>query len=252
MAIYRELANDSSASEVRLSVAYVRMSLGLLLLERGEPEKAEVECRSALEVIEKTAADNPSFMTLRNGVPFALYHLGDVLRSLGQPAEARDLYQRMITMTEPPVREFPEDPAYLYKLVCAIWRRGKALGDLGDPAGAAADVRRAVRLSDGVPPRTVRYLYAKACSQAALAGLAGRAGSGVSLVEGGAAADKAVEWLRRAVSVGYRNVNELRTESALDPLRSRDDFRLLMMDLAFPADTFRAETSCHLVPDAVF
>jgi len=30
----------------------------------------------------------------------------------------------------------------------------------------------------------------------------------------------------------------VRIESALDPLRSRDDFRLLMMDLAFPAEPF--------------
>jgi hypothetical protein len=45
-------------------------------------------------------------------------------------------------------------------------------------------------------------------------------------------------WLRRAVGVGYRNANEVRIESALDPLRSRDDFRLIMMDLAFPAEPF--------------
>jgi hypothetical protein len=42
--------------------------------------------------------------------------------------------------------------------------------------------------------------------------------------------------LRRAVGVGYRNANEVRIESALDPLRSRDDFRLLMMDLVIPAN----------------
>ena len=41
-----------------------------------------------------------------------------------------------------------------------------------------------------------------------------------------------------AVGMGYRNGNAYRTEDALDPLRSRDDFRLLMMDLAFPAEAF--------------
>jgi hypothetical protein len=38
--------------------------------------------------------------------------------------------------------------------------------------------------------------------------------------------------------MGYRNRIGLRLESALDPLRSRDDFQLLMMDLAFPAEPF--------------
>jgi hypothetical protein len=34
------------------------------------------------------------------------------------------------------------------------------------------------------------------------------------------------------------SANELRIESALDSLRSREDFRLLMSDLTFPADPF--------------
>jgi hypothetical protein len=36
--------------------------------------------------------------------------------------------------------------------------------------------------------------------------------------------------------MGYRNAPAWRTEPARDPLRSRDDFRLLMMDVAFPAE----------------
>jgi hypothetical protein len=51
-------------------------------------------------------------------------------------------------------------------------------------------------------------------------------------------ADRAMEWLRRAVAMGYRNVDQLRIESALDPLRSRDDFQDLTRDLAFPAESF--------------
>ena len=36
--------------------------------------------------------------------------------------------------------------------------------------------------------------------------------------------------------MGYRNTNAYRTEDALDPLRGREDFKLLMMDLTFPAE----------------
>ncbi len=45
-------------------------------------------------------------------------------------------------------------------------------------------------------------------------------------------------YLHRAVDWGYRNANEIRIESALDPLRSREDFRPLMMDTAFPEEPF--------------
>ena len=51
-------------------------------------------------------------------------------------------------------------------------------------------------------------------------------------------ADRAIAALFRAAGMGYRDARARRTESALDPLRSRDDFRLLMMDLAMPADPF--------------
>jgi hypothetical protein len=38
--------------------------------------------------------------------------------------------------------------------------------------------------------------------------------------------------------MGYRNRHAWRTESALDPLRSRYDFRHLSMDVAFPPEPF--------------
>ena len=38
--------------------------------------------------------------------------------------------------------------------------------------------------------------------------------------------------------MGYRNPAQYRYEPALAPLRGRDDFRLLLLDLAFPADPF--------------
>jgi hypothetical protein len=64
----------------------------------------------------------------------------------------------------------------------------------------------------------------------------------VSADEAKIKAARAMESLVRAVAAGYRNANEIRIESALDPLRSRDDFRLLMMDLAMPPELFaRAE-----------
>ncbi len=44
--------------------------------------------------------------------------------------------------------------------------------------------------------------------------------------------------LRQAVTMGYRNSNAYRTESALDPLRYRLDFQVLMMDLVFPTSPF--------------
>jgi hypothetical protein len=42
----------------------------------------------------------------------------------------------------------------------------------------------------------------------------------------------------QAVTMGYRMSDAYRTDSALDPLRNRPDFRALMMDLVFPTKPF--------------
>jgi hypothetical protein len=118
-------------------------------------------------------------------------------------------------------------------LTSSLRRRGLARRDLGDMAGAAADARRAVALSEGLSSLRGQDWFETACARATLAGLAG---SGASAAE----ADAAMALLRRAVGMGYRNADDFRTEDALDPLRGRDDFRLLMMDLAMPAEPFAA------------
>ena len=44
--------------------------------------------------------------------------------------------------------------------------------------------------------------------------------------------------LQKAVAMGYANAAEYRTDDALNPLRDRDEFGLLLLDLAFPAEPF--------------
>jgi hypothetical protein len=80
--------------------------------------------------------------------------------------------------------------------------------------------------------------FTTACCHAALAGLAGRDGSGVSSGEASSGADTATALLATAVTTGYRNPDAFRTESALDPLRNGPDFRVLMMELVFPTEPF--------------
>jgi serine/threonine-protein kinase len=60
----------------------------------------------------------------------------------------------------------------------------------------------------------------------------------MTATEGRTAAEQAMQWLYRAVARGYRNVALMQRDPDLDPLRSRPDFQLLMMDLEFPDDPF--------------
>ena len=50
--------------------------------------------------------------------------------------------------------------------------------------------------------------------------------------------DRAMASLRRSAEQGKLEPSDLKADKDLDALRSRPDFQLLLMDLAFPADPF--------------
>jgi hypothetical protein len=110
-------------------------------------------------------------------------------------------------------------------------RRGLARAGLGDASGAAADVRRALGLYDGLSERSDDEWFHTACARATLAGLAGRDGAGVSAAEGKAEAEQAMALLRKAVGMGYLDAGAVRTDSALDPFRQREDFQKLLQEV---------------------
>jgi serine/threonine protein kinase/tetratricopeptide (TPR) repeat protein len=233
--IYGKLAADHPAvPDFRSRLAGSRVGLGWLLSQTGKPAEAEAEYRAALSLFRKLADEHPRVPYYRDRAANLDNNLSVVLRRLGRPAEARDHAERAVAAREVLVREDPRTTGYREGLAENLLNRGLARRALGDPAGAAADLRRALGLYDALPSRSGEECFLFACCHAALAGLAGRESSGVSAAE----ADAAMTLLHKAVGVGYRNPDAYRTEDALDPLRGRDDFRLLMLDLAFPAEAF--------------
>jgi tetratricopeptide (TPR) repeat protein len=238
IAILQKLVDDNpAATQYSTDLTICRNYFGPLLLHMGRTAEARDECLATLALSRRLADEYPTTHRARI-VSWSLLNLGDVERSLGRNAEAKHLYEMATSLTESLFHENPKDADRRNDLVELIRRRAMTLRDLGDPNGAAAEVRRALQLAEGLPPGTVTYLFETACCHALLASLAGRAESGVAIAEGRTAADRAIECLRQAVELGYRNANELRIESALDSLRSRDDFRLLMLDVSFPTDPF--------------
>jgi serine/threonine-protein kinase len=236
LATFQKLADDNPAiTDFRSQVADSHNSLGNLLSNAGGPAAAEVEYRQATAIYQTLADDNPKVPSYRDGA--ANTYLSVALRRLGRPAEAREQCERAVAIRENLVREDPKTTLYRSGLAENYLNHGLALRALGDPAGAAADARRAVALFDALPSRSGEQWFQFASSRAALSGLAG---SRVSAAEAVTEADTAMTLLHKAVGMGYRNPAAYRTEDALDPLRTRDDFKLLMMDLAMPERPFAA------------
>jgi serine/threonine-protein kinase len=240
VAIQQKLTDDNpSLSFFRGPLADSHNRLGWLLAQSGRPTVAEPEYRKAMAIYQTLADQNLKVANYRIGAANVGNNLAVALRRLGRLSEARQLCERSVAAQEALVREDPGQSDYFHQGRAESYlNRGLTSGALGDSAGAAADAHRAVAIFDALPPASGERWFLSACAHAALAGMADVHGSGVSAAEAAPEAEKAVALLREAVGLGYRNLDAFRHEDALDPLRGRDDFKLLMMDLAFPAEPF--------------
>jgi serine/threonine-protein kinase len=216
-AMFRELARDKpTVSYFSFGLAYTLVRRGIVLVQVGRPEGAESAERQAAEIYARLAEKSPKVPDYRDGLATALTNLGNAMRATGQAAGARDAYNRAIVVAEQLVEENPKAPAYRVSLAGSLRRRGLAVRGL-------VDARRALAILDGLTTRAPAAWFETACCHATLGNAA-----------------RAVELLRHAAELGYRNPYAYRAEAALDPLRDRDDFRALMKDLVFPAEAFAA------------
>jgi tetratricopeptide (TPR) repeat protein len=232
--ILRRLADENPAvTDFRCLLSVAHNNLSELMLQKGETVAAETESRTALAIMQPLADEHRSNPVYRDYLGSYRYNLGDVLRVRGKLDEARNCYEQAIAAVGPAAADRPASYNKRSRLAYSLRRHGLALRDLGDQARAAAETKQALLLLDGLPPSPWN-LFEAACCHAALASMARRSGSDVSAVEGEQEFAKAMDWLRRAVANGFRNMNLLRIESALDPLRDRDDFKKLIIDPRIP------------------
>jgi eukaryotic-like serine/threonine-protein kinase len=200
--------------------------LAEVMLATGRLAEAEAEFRKAGALLQKLTPDNKEVSAYIRSVLARNYDdLGDRAVVQGRTTEAHEDYKKAVALSEGLVEADPSLVSYQNLLSRSLHRRSLARNSLGDTAGAADDVRRALQLYDERPARKAESYFEAACCHAALAGLAGRNGSGISTDEGKAHADQAMALLRH--ENGYREF-ELRTAPALAPLRERDDFKELL------------------------
>jgi eukaryotic-like serine/threonine-protein kinase len=237
LALWQRLADDNlTVPGYRSALATTNMNLGNLLRETGKPSEAEAEYRKGMTILHTLIDEGPKLSHRREVLATTLINLGGLVRKLGRPVEGLEYNDRAVALLEQLLNESPTRTRYQVSRIWSLTERGLCRRALGDPAGAAADVRRALSLSESLPPQAEGIVnFHMAFSRAALAGLAGQAGAGVSAAEGKVAADQAKALLRKAVDAGFRNLGAFRIEDALGPLREREDFKKLLAELEKPS-----------------
>jgi eukaryotic-like serine/threonine-protein kinase len=227
-----------SVTEIQAELASTLLSMGWLLMQSGRPAEA-VDYYSREEAIWKRLADaNRTVPEYRNSLANCQTNTAAVLIRLGRPAEARVRCEQAVALRDVLVTDHPNHTQYRIELAESLLRFGQVRRSERDFTGAVADWRRAVALFETVPGTYGELVFIHACCHASLSTLAGLPGTGLSAGEKDTEADRAMALLRQAAGMGFRAPYAYRTETALDPLRDRPDFRLLMMDLAFPGEPF--------------
>jgi serine/threonine-protein kinase len=206
---------------------------GIILRNGKRPAESLPYRRRALEVFRRLEADYPAHTRYRYSVARNHLLIGVSLVDLGRMAEALKDLEQAAAIFERLAAEHPGFNDYPLYLAYTQMNLAKAHGALGRPAAARRALERAHSIYERQPPRAVAVftVYNMACTESLLSALA--VGS-----ERDAYAVRAIATLRRAFAAGYRNLNTFRTDTDLDPLRSRPDFQLLMMDLTMPDDPF--------------
>jgi eukaryotic-like serine/threonine-protein kinase len=218
---------------------------GELHASAGQLSDALASFEQARELHERLVRDYPHVRDYRAGLQSSLAQLGQVLRGLGKPAEAEAQYRKALALARKLVDDNPTVRDYhsrlettIDDLVQLLAATGKDQQREGQTDKAESSFRAASAVMDGITTLPAKNLVDLACCQALLAGVGGKTGSDLPDAELRARDDRAIDALRRAIASGYRDFARLRTDTDLDRLRSRADFQLLMLDVAFPGKPF--------------
>jgi serine/threonine-protein kinase len=235
--IFERLAVDHPGNtEYRARLAEVFSDLGSDLSTVGRNAEALEAEEQALAIHEKLAVNSPANTDYQHMVASHHTAIGWILGDLGRRDEALRSLVLAREAQERLVADYPDNVLFQRELAQTIGFIGNAEHDLGRRDQAFKTLELARELHERLPAEPI-MLYNLACIDSRLGVLAASELKGeAARARGDAYADQAIAALRRAVAAGYHQIKVIRKDPDLAPLKSRDDFQLILLDAAFPDD----------------
>jgi tetratricopeptide (TPR) repeat protein len=241
LAIREALARgDPDDPERQSALAWSLEVLGLALDAAGHPDNGLRRVDRAIAALEGLGRDYPTHTEYRERLGDCLEGQGVLRRRIGDPA-ASGSFEQSLAIREALAGHDPASISYQDALGRGYLQLAVVRAAAGRTDEALVLIRNAERIAERSPDVSPLTLYNLACAYAQC-GAGGPAGGRERGAAGRSAgeeyADRAMELLRRAVAAGYANVALIRRDLDLDSLRTRRDFRELLMDLSFPREPF--------------
>jgi hypothetical protein len=184
----------------------------------------------AIGIHEALLRDQPGSPQIRHSLARMYRALAGLRSRRGRRVEARTLLRKGRAIADAQASEAPSNPEYQQVAAALAIDLGMLATLEGNPAEGLRLFRQALERLGRVAESNMDIYYARARAHAQL-GLAGADQPATHF-------ETAIAMLRCAVVAGYRDRPEVAADPALEPLRARADFPLLMMDLAMPLDPF--------------
>jgi tetratricopeptide (TPR) repeat protein len=223
--------------------------LAVSMARQGKYEQAEPISRGSLELARAMAREMAT--PAGNGtLAGALFSLGLVLMDQGKYAEAAQHFREALDIQK---RFAPDHPATLgfhFKLAeslvaCNVKEAVLVMGEYVRPAAGKGgpplhdlfeerikQFRAAAEKWEQLNRTDASYYFRAACWRAVIASVlraADRSPQGLSRAD--AEADRAMEWLKKAVDAGFTDRARIKEWDHLEALRDRDDYRRLVASL---------------------
>ena len=202
-----------------------RSLVGRLCRDTGRLPEALDAVQIALPIRRRLVAAEPTNPKYQSFLASDLILAASIYLRLGRTAESRAAVEEAIPIQAGAVRRMPGYALHAAVLAHAYLRSGQVRQARGERAEAVADWTRAIEVLKTIPSPRGPETFLLACCHAALSGAASRPDVAA------AAAEKAMALLNKATVMSFRSPDTFRGETALEPVRNRDDFKKLMTDL---------------------
>lgn len=230
-ALQKQLVTDfPTKPNFRAELARSQNNLAVIYTQTGRTKEAEATMSAAALIQKRLAADFPEMADFHYEAAGTLGNLANLCNGRGDFRAAKAYLDEAEPHHQTALKGNPRHPAYRQFYRNALWIRTNTNAGLLDQTGA---MRAAEKLRDlGWDPAADAFTAALALTGCIpIVANVDALDPAMSQAAVQFYGDQAVAMLRAAMAKGLNDSAKVKNEGALDPLRSREDFKNLLADL---------------------